>query len=891
MPALASTRETHLASGLNPAYGLNPANGYNSAKRIQNRLRWPCSQGSATVIRIYTVLDALSRSWPFGMCSFGAVLLLVTVLPGVSVAQDWGAVSGRVTATDSGFPIPGATVLVAGTNFGTATDTDGAYTLRLPIGRYVLRFSSVGFEMRYDSVTVRSGRTIYLDRGLRPSTTELDAITVESEREVGAGIFGISPDEARNMPTPMPDALRALRVLPGVVTNNELSNQFSVRGGGFNENLFFVNGFEIFLPFRPRTGEQEGLSLINPEMTERLTLYAGGFPVRYGGKLASAVDARYRRPHADPDSLQLSAHASLLDVGFSAGDAALNGRLGWLVGLRKAQARRFFETQELEGEYQPDYTDAQAWLGYRFGPGLEVEWLGMIAENEFRLDPNGRKTFFGTLSQNELLAPSNLQSLWVRFDDGNEEVDAYRTLFSGLRLTSQLSANFRMEHDASIYDTEETEQLDLSGTAILYQVDPGSDNPDSGQGLYPTGSSRQEDAADNRIAVRSSTVTGRYILTRGRHAIETGWSLRTLSFEDRLEEKSVVVGRATNGETVRIVADSLNDAASLSTSQQAFHLQDSWDVLADEPGRLTVTSGIRLDRFAFTGEWTLSPRASFTWKANPITTWFGSVGLYHQAPAYRELRGKPEVGESILGALNTSLASQRSLQFVLGGEYFIPSRRFFFRTEAWLKNISNLISYDIENVRVLYSGENDATGKAYGLDMQLRGELVPGMESWLNYSYLVAREEFGDAFRTANNQGRVARPTDQRHTVSLFVQDYIPTDPTWRLHLRTLYGSGLPYTPPVPGEELGNIVEQVPGKRHSARYTRFFRFDIGATKEIPPERTGTRMRIELTAEILNLFDMINTVSYSWIPDAGGIWQRIPTRLTPRTINVRLSVRF
>ncbi|NBW94816.1 MAG: TonB-dependent receptor, partial [Bacteroidetes bacterium] len=429
-------------------------------------------------------------------------------------------------------------------------------------------------------------------------------------------------------------------------------------------------------------------------------------------------------------------------------------------------------------------------LGYRFRPGLKLEWLGMYAENEFRLDPNGRKTFFGTLSQNELLAPSNLQSLWIRFDEGNEEVDAYQTFFSGLRLKSQLSPNVRMEHDVSIYDTHETELLDLSGTAILYQVDPGSGNPDSGEGLFPTGSSRQEDAADNRIEVRTSTLTGRYILTRGRHAVEAGWSLRSLSFGDRLREKTVVVGRATNGDTVRIVADSLNDAASLSTSQQAFHLQDSWDVLADEPGRLTVTSGVRVDRFDFTGEWTVSPRASFTWKANPITTWFGSVGRYHQAPTYRELRGKPEIGESILGALNTSLRSQRSLQVVIGGEYFIPSRRFFFRTEAWLKNIDHLISYDIENVRVLYSGENDAKGQAYGLDLQLRGELVPGMESWLNYSYLVAREEFSSAFQTPNNRGRVARPTDQRHTVSLFVQDYIPSDPTWRLHLRTLYGSG-----------------------------------------------------------------------------------------------------
>lgn len=843
------------------------------------------------MIRFRIVSDVRPRAfWPGAFCCL-ALTLLACVLPSISTAQEWGAVSGRITATDSGFPIPGSTVLVAGTNFGTASDADGTYTLRLPIGSYVLRFSSIGFEARFDSVTVRSGRTTYLDRQLRPSTTELEAITVEGERELGAGIFGISPDEARNMPTPLPDALRALRVLPGVVANNELSNQFSVRGGGFNENLFFVNGFEIFLPFRPRTGEQEGLSLINPDLTERLTLYAGGFPVRYGGKLASAVDARYRRPNADADSLQWSAHASLLDVGFSAGDAALGGRLGWLVGLRKAQARRFFETQELEGEYQPDYTDAQAWLGYRFRPGLELEWLGMYAENEFRLDPNGRKTFFGTLSQNELLAPSNLQSLWIRFDEGNEEVDAYQTFFSGLRLKSQLSPNVRMEHDVSIYDTHETELLDLSGTAILYQVDPGSGNPDSGEGLFPTGSSRQEDAADNRIEVRTSTLTGRYILTRGRHAVEAGWSLRSLSFDDRLREKTVVVGRATNGDTVRIVADSLNDAASLSTSQQAFHLQDSWDVLADEPGRLTVTSGVRVDRSDFTGEWTVSPRASFTWKASPITTWFGSVGRYHQAPTYRELRGKPEIGESILGALNTSLRSQRSLQVVIGGEYFIPSRRFFFRTEAWLKNIDHLISYDIENVRVLYSGENDAKGQAYGLDLQLRGELVPGMESWLNYSYLVAREEFASAFQTPNNRGRVARPTDQRHTVSLFVQDYIPSDPTWRLHLRTLYGSGLPYTPPVPGEQIGNIVEQIPGDRHSARYTRFFRFDIGATKEIPPERTGTRMRVELTAEILNLFDMVNTVSYSWVPDAAGIWQRIPTRLTPRTVNVRLSVRF
>ena len=391
-------------------------------------------------------------SWP---------LLAFLFLVPPAHAQEWGAVSGRITASDSGFPIPGATVLVSGTNYGTAADSDGLYTLRLPIGRYLLRYSSVGFSVRFDSVTVRSGRAEYRNMTLEPTTLELEGVTVQAERTVEAGVFGIDPAEVRNMPTPLQDALRALRVLPGVVANNELSNQFSVRGGGFNENLFFINGFEIFLPFRPRTGEQEGLSLINPELADRLTLYAGGFPVRYGGKLASAVDAEYRQPHVSGDSLRGSIQVSMLDVSASAGSSALDGRFGWLLGVRKAQARRFFASQELEGEYQPDYTDVQLSMGYRIRPGHEVEWLGMWAENAFTLDPNGRKTFFGTLSQNELLAPSNLQSLWIRFDEGNEEKDAYWTLFSGLRLKNQLATAFRMEHDLAVYDTEETELLDL----------------------------------------------------------------------------------------------------------------------------------------------------------------------------------------------------------------------------------------------------------------------------------------------------------------------------------------------------------------------------------------------------------------------------------------------
>lgn len=808
-----------------------------------------------------------------------------------AAAQEWGAVSGQVTAADSKFALPGASVVVFGTNFGTASNVDGNFILRLPVGNYVIRYSSVGFEAKLDSVVILSGRTVYTEIELEPSTLELDGLIVEGNDTRGAGVFELTPEDLDAIPAPMKDALRALRVVPGVVVNNELSNQYSVRGGGFNENLLYINGFEILLPLRPRTGEQEGLSLINPDLTRNLTFYTGGFSTRYGGKLSSAVDAQYVKPQHTAAPLHARANLSLLDLGVSAHGSSMQGRLGWLLGVRKAQARRFFQTQELKGEYQPNYTDIQGYLGYTIRPGHELELLVMDSSNEFRLDPNGRKTFFGTLSQNEALSPSNIQSLWIRFDADNEELDAYSTQFWGFRTTNRWTPNVRLEHDVSIYKTTESEKLDLSGTAILFKVDLGSENPENEDDLIPTGSSRQEDFADNQIDYSMISASGRWFLSTRSHAVEAGYAVRGLDFTDQLSEKSVVVGRSTSGEVVRIVADSLNDHAKFDAHQLGFHAEDVWDVLEGAPGKLLVTTGVRSDYFSFTEEWTVSPRISFSYQKSPVSTFFGSLGLYHQAPSYRELRGKPEIGETILGALNTSLSSQRLTQVVLGGEFFLPSRRFYVRGESYVKQISNLISYDIENVRVLYSGENDARGLMYGIDLQLRGELVPGMESWINYSYLNATETFKSAYLTPHNQGRVSRPTDQRHTVSLFVQDYIPSDPTWKVHLRTLYGSGLPYTPPIPGEKIGNLLLQAPGDRFSARFTRFFRFDMGVSKTILPSSIRSDLKVELTAEILNVFDMVNTVSYSWVPDASGIWQRIPTRLTPRTFNVRATVQF
>ena len=247
----------------------------------------------------------------------------------------------------------------------------------------------------------------------------------------------------------------------------------------------------------------------------------------------------------------------------------------------------------------------------------------------------------------------------------------------------------------------------------------------------------------------------------------------------------------------------------------------------------------------------------------------------------------------MINSLNRDLKSQRSAQAVVGIEHFLPRNRFMLRAEAYYKDLKNVISYDIENVRVVYSGENDAEAYAYGLDLQLRGEFVPGIESWANYSFLRTRENFVPGFVESGREGTNPRPTDQTHTVSVYIADYIPGDNSWKLHMRTLFGSGLPYTPPIEGERIGQIVTQVPGDRFSARYQRYFRFDMGATKEVvvSEKGLGNPIRLELTGEILNVFNMINTVAYSWIPRGDGIWVRTPTRLTPRTVNVRMAIKF
>jgi hypothetical protein len=806
----------------------------------------------------------------------------------LAAAQTYGEVKGTVTDAADGTPIPGVTVVVNGTNFGTATDADGAYERRLPAGRYALRFSSVGYETRIDSVVVRDGETTRLDVALTRSVVEMDELTVEdSQAPQEAGVYEVDPQDIQNIPTPFKDGFRALKVMPGVATNNELSQQFSVRGGGFNENLIFLNGFEVWMPFRPRQGEQEGLGLLNPELADNITFYTGGFPARYGGKLSSALQVSYAQP--DDQTLKGSASASMMDASLHAQGATPDGDLSWNVGVRGAQPGRFFGTQDLKGDYDPRFLDVQGMFTYRLSDHTSLEALGIWADHRFELEPTQRQTFFGIISLNPEV-PSNFKSLWTSLNGARQ--DGYTTAFGGLRFNTELSDRFRMEHDVAAFDTKETENFDIEGDARVSQVDPSSD-PNASDGQQVLSRSDHRNFADNSVTVQRLTAKGRYNLTLDRHAFEAGWSARSLSFEDEINEKSVIwTQRTIDGQRqrVRIVGDSLNDRATFNEAQGALYVQDAIDVLP-ERDRLVVTTGLRGDYYSFNEDLTVSPRLSARFRYNDQLTFTGSWGIYYQKPSYRELRGTPDGGQTISDALNRDVESQESMQFVLGGEYFMPKRRLWLRAEAYYKDLDNIISYRIDDVRVEYSGDNDAYGFTYGLDLQLRGEFVPGLESWFNYSFMVARERFKEEFQTQYNQGLVPRPTDQRHTFSAFVQDYVPGDKTWKMHMRLLYGSGLPYTPPVPGPETASGQRvRVPGPRMSARLPAYRRVDLGVTKQIDLVDSGISARpveLELTLEVLNVFDMDNTVTYTW----EGDWTRVPKRLTPRTLNARARLTF
>ena len=590
-------------------------------------------------------------------------------------AQTWGTVTGTVTDSLKEAPLPGVTVLVQGTDFGTATGDEGRYRLEVPTGRYVLRFSAIGFSPRTDTVSVTKGGTARLDMILPSSVLQMEGVTVtEAKVPDRPGVYKVDPETVQNIPTPFKDGFRALKTVPGVATNNELSQQYSVRGGGYNENLVFINGFEVFFPFRPRQGEQEGLGLLNPALASDITFYTGGFPAKYGGKLSSALDVQYAQP--EDQSLTGSVDVSTLDASVHAQSSALDGDLGWAFGMRRAQPGRFFGTQDLKGDYSPRFTDLQGFVTYRVTDRVSVEALGIWADNTFKLRPEERTTYFGVISLDPD-RPSDFQALRSTLTGARK--DGYTTTFGGMRVNTDVTDRLTLEHDVAYFGTRETENFDIESEQRVCQVDPTGSA--SSANCFLQGESTVTRFADNAVEVQRRTGRGRYEWRLDRQVLKAGWHLRDMHFDDRLNEKTIIEGMDRDLDSVHIRVDSLRDRSTFNEQQVGAYLQNAVDLLPTR-NRLTVTGGVRADYFSFNEEWTVSPRLAARFVANDRLTLTGSWGIYHQKPTYRELRGTPKGTETIGESLNRGIRSQQSIQYVFGGEYFFPQQRLYLRAEA-----------------------------------------------------------------------------------------------------------------------------------------------------------------------------------------------------------------
>ncbi|MEM1115702.1 MAG: TonB-dependent receptor [Bacteroidota bacterium] len=825
----------------------------------------------------------------------GVLLALLLGVPEAGAQAQFGELSGRVTDAATGAAIPGATVVVEGTSFGSNTRADGRYDFRIPEGTYPILVSFVGYESVRDTVAVRRGQTIAFDAVLAEAVGDLGAVNVEAGAAEGVGVSSIDPRTVRDMPLPVADAIRGVKTELGVTSSNELSNAFSVRGGSYDENQFFIDGFEVYRPLRISQGEQEGLGLINGDLTSRMTLFAGGFPVRYGGKLASVLDATYAAP-AGPISGTL--YTSTLDAG-GAVQGAITDRLGVAVGARSARPQRFFAGQELDGAYDPDFRDVQGVVDLRLGERHTLRGLGLYARHRFRLAPQQRETTFG-------IYPNLVSTVAIDFE-GLEE-DGYDIAFGGLLLTSRLGDGAVAEHRLSGFVTDEFEGYDVSSRTSLFRRQQAPDRPQGDLDRIIEGQALQVDRAANTIQQTIGTAEGRYLVRLGAHNVEAGWMGRVLRFDDRISETTTLAGQDAAGRPAEIVARSLEADTTFASWQAAAFVEDA--VRFGE--RLTIRPGLRADYFAYNAELTLSPRLGVIYQSGPQTTLSAAAGVYYQAPTYRELRGDPAPGEAAFNELDGDIASPRAIQAVVGLEHFFVSRRLGVRAEAYVKQFSDLISYDLENVRVVYSAENDSEGYAVGADLQLRGELVPGLESWFNYGVLFTEERFyepevpagiagepvRDRFLARGAGSYVPRPTDRRHNLSLFVQDYVPGDDTWTLHVRTLYGTGVPTTPPSRDDDnsLTSASAFLDGPRNALRLPSYFRFDMGATKRLRlgTAPTGAPLALLATVEVLNVFDQTNTIAFSWVEqvrEGRRFFTAVPTRLTPRTLNVRLRVDF
>tara|TARA_R110002096_G_scaffold436050_1_gene666185 strand:+ start:128609 stop:131101 length:2493 start_codon:yes stop_codon:yes gene_type:complete len=823
--------------------------------------------------------------------TFLSLLLLCSTL--VELNAQTTSIEGKVLDNHLK-PLEGTEVRVG--SYFTLSDENGNYSLKISPGKnQLLIFYSLGYSVDTTRFSIEKGEIKKFNPVLTLIAKNLIEVTVTSRKSRFESQTVLKGRTIDAFVGPGSGVESALKTLAGVSSNNELSSQYNVRGGNFDENLVYVNGIQIYRPFLVRNGQQEGLSFVNSQMVSNIKFSAGGFEARYGDKMSSVLDITYKKPR----DFSVGVKGSLLGGGLVFEDLMFKERLSVLVGARYRTNQLLLGTLDTDADFRPQFTDIQAYLTYYLTDEWELSFLGNFGRNKYQVIPSTRTTDFGTFQE-----ALRLQV----FFDGREDYD-FTTKFGALQASYNPNKNLQLKFSSSGFQTIEQEYFDILGAYRLGELNNNLGSDDFGEISFIRGTGGFQNYARNNLDAIVSNIAHDGLYDKDEITWRWGLKYQYESIIDRYKEWEKIdsagfsvpnnptanfafIPDPNNPSIGTIVTsfdpekelnlfESFDSEARVQSSRITAYVERSklFDV---DSGDLFVNLGIRTHYWTFNGQNVISPRASVGWKPNweSDMVFRFATGFYYQPPFYREMR-------ELNGGINENIRAQRSIHFVLGNDYQLTmwNRPFKMVTEVYYKNFSSLIPYDLENVRIRYTAENNSRGFATGFDYRINGEFVKGVESWASLSLLTIQEDIeGDGV------GFLPRPTDQRFNFKIFFQDYLPNDPTFRVSLTLTYGSGIPFAPPQATAEE---------KLKDFRLPAYRRVDIGFSKVLRVEgkeyKSSFMKSIKsmwVSLEVFNLLATNNTISYLWIKDASTAREyAVPNFLTGRLLNLKLVTEF
>lgn len=799
-------------------------------------------------------------------------------------AQNVTSLEGRVVDSE-GNPVEFAHIRNMSNNTGVISDKNGKYSLKIPEDKKVLvQVSCIGYSPKSFEIKSNIDSLHNFIIVLDMSVSDIDEVSVVGELSPESNLVKLEAKHLELNPDISGNLESLIKTMPGVSSNTELSSQYSVRGGNFDENLVYVNDIEIYRPMLVRSGQQEGLSFLNSDMVSSIHFSSGGFESRFGDKMSSVLDIRYNKPIDFSGGVSLS----LLGGSLHLEDASKNGKFTYNTGIRYKTSQYVLNSLETKGDYDPDFFDIQSYLTYKVNSNLDFDFLGYYALNSYRFVPQKRETSFGTVKE--------ALSLTIYYD--GKEIDKFETLMGAFTSNYHPNDKLSVKLILSAFQTVEQETYDIQGQYYLNELDNSYGSDTYGDSIMNIGIGTFLNHARNYLTaqVYSASLKGGYYTNHNK--FRWGVKYNYEAIDDQMSQWKMLDSAGYSlpytGESIELY-ETARASNTIYSNRITAYLQNTYNQTLQNNAEFFINVGLRAHYWDFNNEFIFTPRMSLSYKPNWEKNMLFRVssGYYYQPPFFKEMKNPK-------GEINNDLKSQKSIHFVLGNDYIFNAwkRPFKLTTEIYYKILNDLIPYKIDNVHLEYAGENMAKGYAYGIDFKINGEFVEGIESWASLSLMQTKEDIdGDFYYNSDGQrvepGYYARPTNQLINFSMFFQDYLPMNPSYKMNLSLHYGTGLPFSSPDE-DRYDQVFKMRAYKRVDLGFSKVI---ISKDKEF--EKSAWLNVFEdmwISLEVFNLLDINNTISYMWVKtvnnQSGQAAQyAVPNYLTSRRVNLKLTAKF